>query len=82
MRPDHFKSAIRRYMKSLVGIGLSGMLCSSLSFAQTGLHSIKPEDAGGQNLSLSHRYGRDDLNYMQNMHHFIHAMPKAELHVH
>ncbi len=39
-------------------------------------------DTGGQNLSLSHRYGRDDPDYVMNMHHFIHAMPKAELHVH
>ncbi|MDA0273507.1 MAG: hypothetical protein O3C68_09690 [Proteobacteria bacterium] len=80
--PDQFESAIHRYKKSLVALGLSGMLCSTPGLAQTGLQIMKPEDAGGQNLSLSHRYGRDDLNYMQNIHHFIHAMPKAELHVH
>lgn len=43
---------------------------------------MDPETSGGQNLSLSHRYGRDDPHYTRNMHHFIHAMPKAELHVH
>jgi adenosine deaminase len=39
-------------------------------------------DDGGENVSASHRYGRGDPHYVQNMHHFIHGMPKAELHVH
>ncbi|MFT7218972.1 MAG: adenosine deaminase [Candidatus Azotimanducaceae bacterium] len=80
--PRQFAPAIRPYWKTLVVVGLSSMLCSTFGFAQTGFKNMKPEDAGGQNLSLSHRYGRDDPNYVQNVHHFIHAMPKAELHVH
>ena len=57
-----------------------------LAFVTSGINAQTKEDqkidAKGQNLSESHRYGRDDPNYVQNMHHFIHHMPKAELHVH
>ncbi len=58
----------------------AGILLVSDTQAKTGDQA--PADAGGQLLSESHKYGRDHPDYRQNMLHFIHGMPKAELHVH
>ncbi|TGD74634.1 adenosine deaminase [Mangrovimicrobium sediminis] len=58
----------------------AGLLLMSDANAQ--FNGKPPEDAGGQLLSESHKYGRDHPDYRQNMLHFIRAMPKAELHVH
>lgn len=76
------KKAVRTHLLLAIWAAFALLSLSGQTQAQSELQSMNEAEAGGQKLSESHRYGRDDPNYVQNMHHFIHAMPKAELHVH